>query len=49
LLVALDGEIRVSKEQLTSLMGELKARELKTGELTGQSSAPATAPATTPR
>ena len=49
LRVVLDGEIRVSNEQLTSVIGELKARELNAGELKGQSSAPATAPATTPR
>jgi hypothetical protein len=49
LRVVLDGEIRVSNEQLTSVIGELKAREFKTSELQGQSSVPETAPATTPR
>ena len=49
LRVVLDGEIRVSNEQLTSVIGELKGRELNSSELKGQSSAPATAPATPPR
>jgi len=49
LLAVLDGEIRLSNEQVTSLLGELKAGELKAGELKGQSSAPATVQATAPR
>jgi hypothetical protein len=58
LLAVLDGEIRVSNEQLTSLIDELNVDELKTGELkTGESkarelkgsSAPETMQETTPR
>lgn len=58
LLAVLDGEIRVSNEQLTSLIDELKTGEPKTGELkTGDSkahelkgsSAPETTQETVPR
>lgn len=54
LLALLDGEIRVSNEQATSLIGQLKIGQLKTGELKaieskGRSSAPETVQATAPR
>jgi hypothetical protein len=54
LSVLLDGEIRVSNEQVTTLTSELKAAELKTDEskvpvLKGRSSAPETVQETVPR
>jgi hypothetical protein len=53
LLAVLDGEIRVSNEQLTSLIDELKTDELKTGESKARelkgSSAPETTQETVPR